>query len=192
MKRTSQSVILVTVLLAMLLMIPGAVGAQQQPSSAMSEKILVDKSALPPELVKSLEVQAKLDEEKAKIETYGKYVGLGKEVGMAMNEGLSALTDNAEKFASTKPGQFTMFIIAYKVLGKDLIQAVFGIIFFLVGTAIFIWMWRRNGIVRRIAVETPKDAPKKYELYEPDSNVQMTYVICYLIFFAIDVLVIFV
>ncbi|MDD5566631.1 MAG: hypothetical protein PHH01_00345 [Patescibacteria group bacterium] len=156
------------------------------PSQGASEQILVSKSQLPPALLEQIETQSKID-------TYGKYVGLGKEVGMAINEGLSALSENAERFANTKPGKFTMFIIAYKVLGKDFLQAIFGILFFVVGVGIFLCMWFKNGITRRIPIEEPRDktAPKRYEVYRPDESAQIAYVVCFVIFLIIDCIVIF-
>ena len=55
-------------------------------------------------------------------ETAGKWIGLGKEVGIAFNETAKSLTLTASEFAKTDLGKFTMFLIAYKIIGTDIIQ----------------------------------------------------------------------
>jgi muconolactone delta-isomerase len=47
----------------------------------------------------------------AKIQTYGKWVGLGKEVGEAVNSSLAAVTDQTARFADTKVGKVTMALV---------------------------------------------------------------------------------
>jgi len=47
------------------------------------------------------------------------WVEFGKNVGTAMDAGLTSLTDHAEKFSKTDVGRFTMAVIAWKVAGRD-------------------------------------------------------------------------
>lgn len=44
-----------------------------------------------------------------------------------MKNGLESVVDVSNKFANTPVGQFTMFIIAWKILGKELLHLVIGI-----------------------------------------------------------------
>ena len=74
------------------------------------------------------------DEQMAKIETYGKWVGIGNEIGIAIKDGLNAVVDVSEKFGNTKVGTFTMYLIAWKVAGKDFVRIFLGLIFAVVIT----------------------------------------------------------
>jgi hypothetical protein len=67
----------------------------------------------------------------------GKWTGVGKEVGTAVKDGLDAVVVEAEKFGTTKVGNFVMIMIAWKIMGRDLIGIVFGIPLLLLG----IWLW---------------------------------------------------
>ena len=153
--------------------------------STASRKILVDASDLPPEVLARIET-------KEKIETYGEYVGLGKEIGTAMNEGLEALTKHTAEFAETKVGRFTMFIIAYKVIGTDLIQFVVGVPLLIAFSVIFIWSWRRNCITRPILKREHPDKTKDFELFEGTEGEKLSYVVVYLISVLLAIAVIFV
>lgn len=76
------------------------------------------------------------------VEKVGAWVGLGKEVGLAVKEGLGALTEETEKFSKTSPGKLTMFIILYKTIGTDLVQLIVGVCFALVWIPVLLWLIR--------------------------------------------------
>jgi hypothetical protein len=108
-----------------------------------------------------------------KIQRYGKWVGLGKEVGTAAREGLSALSDESNKFAETKVGKYVMFIIAFKILGYPITQLIVGLLIFFIGTTIFVIYFLREGISKRyITKETVKDGvtEKVYGMTNTGSN----------------------
>jgi hypothetical protein len=102
------------------------------------------------QLTESQKVQVK--SETVSTQTTG-WIGFGKEVGTAMKEGLSALNDEVNKFSQTDAGHFTMFVIAYKVMGKDILHAVFGIGFTAIFFIMFSFFYYRNCVVRRIVIE---------------------------------------
>lgn len=143
--------------LVFLIVIP-PVFAQQQ-----DENITIKKSDLPPDLLKRIETDTK-------IKTYGAWVGMGKEVGTAVNEGLSALTKNADEFAKTGVGKFTMFMIAWKVIGWQLVHLAFGSFFFVVGIIIFLWSWFLSGRTRRIKIGEDERGKPKYQVTEPSDE----------------------
>jgi len=97
--------------------------AQQQ------EKIVVNVDDLTPEQLQKIKETERLKTMNEKIETYGKWVGVGNEVGVAIKEGLSAVSDVAIKFSDSNVGKFTMVLIAWKVVGKDIVRILLGIIF---------------------------------------------------------------
>ena len=168
--------LLLTVVLA-LLVVP-ITAAAQTPVPA-GGKITVDRSDLPPDLLKQLET-------KRQIETAGKWAGLGREIGLAVNEGLQALTKTADDFSKTGVGRFTMFLIAWKVVGTDFLQLFFGTLFFLTGLVFFVWSWYINARTRRILVNG------KEELVQPSEAVQIGHAIWFIAFILFIVIVIFV
>lgn len=106
------------------------------------------------------------------------WVEVGRNVGVAMREGLSALTDEANKFADTDAGRFTMAVIAWKVAGKDAkelttalidrsVKLVVGVPALITLVIIYLWIMRKSFICHRVVVE--KTGPfwarsKKYEI----------------------------
>lgn len=71
------------------------------------------------------------------------YIGIGKEVGEAVKNGLESVVDVSNKFANTPVGQFTMFIIAWKILGKELLHLVIGIPVYIVLLSLWVHFARR-------------------------------------------------
>lgn len=55
---------------------------------------------------------------KTQAEAAHQYIGIGRELGEAVNASLSAITDQSNKFANTRVGKFTTLIIFYKVCGS--------------------------------------------------------------------------
>lgn len=113
-------------------------------------------------------------EQRAKIETYGKWVGLGKEVGEAVNSSLSAITDQTSKFAQTEVGKFTMFLILYKIAGNDIISLFFSIMVGFGGTFLLWWSYRKYvptaAILSRVTLD---DKGKEVKHYVPAYNGDM-------------------
>src|SRR5688572_23376539 len=51
------------------------------------------------------------------------WVGLGKEVGAAVDGALGAVINSAEKFGKTEVGRFTMFLVMWRFFGNDMLRA---------------------------------------------------------------------
>lgn len=71
------------------------------------------------------------------------YIGIGKEVGEAVKNGLESVVDVSNKFANTPVGQFTMVMIAWKILGKELLHLVVGIPVYIVLLSLWVHFARR-------------------------------------------------
>ncbi len=145
----SRRIIVVAILIA-----TGWAFAQQ--TDQQEKMILVKESDLPATVLEQVRM-------KQQLQSYGEYAGLGREIGTAINEGLKAVTEQTAKFAETKVGKFTMFIIAYKVLGTDIVQFAVGIPLLVVGLIIFVWSYYKNCIPRRILIEKDKEGKKRWE-----------------------------
>lgn len=63
-----------------------------------------------------------------KLEKTSKAVGIGKEIGTAVNETLTAVSDNVIKIADSRAGRIAIGITIWKLLGKDIIGVFIGII----------------------------------------------------------------
>lgn len=112
---------------------------------AQEETVVIKKSSLTAEQLQTIESENAVK----KIENYSKIVGIGKEIGVAINDGLNAVVGSAEKFGKTDVGKFTMLIIGWKFLYKDVIAILIGILsLILVNTIIF--RSYRNLCVRKI------------------------------------------
>lgn len=125
--------------------------------------------------LKLAELEAQKDMEIAKLENkvkqYGDWIGVGGEVGQAIEEGLSAVVGVADEFGKTDVGKFTMILIAWKVMGKDIVKILLGIVFFSVLVFLLSRFYRRTVADRRILTQrTPqgmwKRDDKKYEIVE--------------------------
>jgi hypothetical protein len=154
------------------------------------EKVTINVNDLTPEQRAKVEAQqrleisnAQIEELQKKIDTYGKWVGVGGEIGTAVKEGLSAVVDVADKFGKTDVGRFTMILIAWKVVGKDVVGIVLGLIFFITLTIIIVKVYKRVCMPRKVLTENPgfMKYPKKYEVIEPsvegEESVWMTIIL---------------
>lgn len=136
-------------ILTLVLVISGVVFAQGN-QNQKQEQITVNVSDLDPALVEKIKNEQSIKEVKRKINTYGQWVGMGKELGGAVDGALSSITKHADNMANTNVGKFTMFMIAYKVLGNDVMGITFGFIFWFIGTLLFIWIFYKNGINKHV------------------------------------------
>ena len=154
--------IIFVVTLATLLALSSGVLAQQ--SGNQPRMVTVDVNQLPTAQRDSIlesQYQSEID---AKVKKFGWAAGLGKEIGEGVNESLKAITERTAEFAETKVGKFTMFMVAWKILGGDVIQLGFGLFFFILWIAVWIYSYWRNCITRRVVVEKGKEGVKNWEI----------------------------
>lgn len=121
------------------------------------------------------EADIRIAELEKKLETYGNWVGVGGEVGNAIEEGLTAVVDVADKFGKTDVGVFTMVLVAWKVVGKDVVRILLGLFFFVLVTLLFLKVYRGYYRPKRIMTERTgrgflRRADKKFTLVSPDRD----------------------
>jgi len=114
------------------------------------------------------------------VEVANEWVDFGKNVGTAMREGLSALTDEANKFAGTDAGRFTMVVIAWKVMGKDALSlldrftgVVIGVPLFIAWISIYLYVLRNKFMTRRVVITSEGpfyNRKKTYQLVNENLN----------------------
>jgi hypothetical protein len=115
--------------------------------------IWVRKSDIPPAALQKLENDSKIQGMEKNIEKIGQYVSIGKEIGSAVDTSLGALASHIDKISQTNVGKFTMFMVAWKILGDDLVGYLVGIITLAFFLTIWVWSWRSNFYRRSIPTQ---------------------------------------
>jgi hypothetical protein len=135
-----------------------------------SEKITVNAADLTPDQLAKIKLEQVNAELEKKIETYGKWVGVGGEIGTAVKEGLTAVVDVADKFGSTDVGKFTLVMVAWKVMGKDMVRIFLGLIFIIVFTVFIFRVYRKTFTTYKVSNNSNGIKfwlPKTYTLVTP-------------------------
>jgi hypothetical protein len=131
------------------------------PLRADEEKVTVPRSMLTQNQIKTLDEQG----------SAGKWVGLGKEIGEAVNSSLQAITTQTSNFSQTKVGKLTMVLVVWKMLGNEIIHLTVGFLMLLIFIPLWIWSYRKTCITR--SIKTGKDTYEKIE-YKPGQYDDMT------------------
>lgn len=79
----------------------------------------------------------------ANIQSARAWVGLGKEVGEAINSSLAAVTEQTSKFAETKVGTLTIALVVWRVMGRDVVGIVLGSLLFICVFPVILWSMRK-------------------------------------------------
>jgi len=149
-------------------------------TNAQKRTSKVDISSLSPELQAQIQKEQENITITKEIKQYGEWAGMGKEIGVAVKEGLSALTSEVEKVSKTDVGKLTMFIIAWKVIGDDAKALIFGPILMIFITLIYLYLRKKWYGIKKIktsdaATEGPfwnrkTTRPAEYEIINPNNN----------------------
>ena len=145
-----------------------------------AQKQTVDISKLSPELQAQIQEEQKTVEITEGLKQYGEWAGMGKEIGVAVKEGLSALTSEVENVSKTDAGKLTMFIIAWKVIGDDAKGLIFGPIIMIFITLIYLYLFKKWYGVKKIKIKSEVSegllwnkkiiSPAEYEIINPNDN----------------------
>ena len=138
--------------------------AYAQQAQQSEETVTVPKSMLSKDQLADLAAKNMAD----RVKQYGSWVGIGHEVGVAVNEGLQAVSSQANTFAQTPVGKWTIFIIIFKVIGQQALGVLFAALIIVVGIPLWIWSFRRflpDRVVRRETLDpvSGKVVTREYE-----------------------------
>ncbi len=148
-----------------------------------NQTVTINASDLTPAQLAKIEADKKfaqanfqIEQLQKKVDTYGKWIGVGGEIGTAVKEGLTAVVDVADKFSNTDVGKFTMTLIAWKVIGQDIVRIILGLFFFAVLTIIEIKIYRRVVMPRKELIKDPGflKYPKEYQVVESNCDGEET------------------
>lgn len=110
------------------------------------------------------------------VDGVSQWVGIGREVGIATREGLESVVDVSQKFGGTQVGRFVMFMVAWRVLGKQLLGVVLGIPIWIAGVAMWVYSMRRffwgwQVITRRNADKSVEYTTTAYKFSDGEARV---------------------
>jgi hypothetical protein len=94
---------------------------------------------------------------------------------------LSKITDNAEKFSETKLGNLSLFLIAYKTIGSDILSFVLHILTMIIFMVLFVGHWRKRLVARSEQLHIDNDLNATYKVYVPTWWHLLVWFIVYLI-----------
>lgn len=77
------------------------------------------------------------------IESMSEYAELGKKYGIALSEVAKSVGTTVNELAQTPVGKFMLVMVAYNIMGTDLIGFGFGIVWFTVMIPIWLYMFNR-------------------------------------------------
>lgn len=136
------------------LMLASTAIAQQQDTLQVDITKMSQQELLVYQQLKQKEAQSAMSLENLTPENVNKYAQMGKGMGIAINEGLGAVTTNVEQFSQTSAGKWLMLLITWKVMGTDaigltrtVVQWMVGGLLLIVGIPFWIWIVRRNCVL---------------------------------------------
>lgn len=154
--KTHRTVLAILVLLSL----ATASYAQQNSPASAEETVTIKKGDLTPEQLTKLE-QGKII---AQLGEYKEYAEMGRGIGLAVGESLRSVKDVVVDFSQTDVGRFTLFLVAWKVMARDVLEMgdkvlgyVFGPLLLFVGGAVLIWSYRRQCLPRKFIVKKSKE-----------------------------------
>lgn len=147
-----------------------SVSAQQQ---TQEETVVVKKSDLTADQLAKVQSQ----QIKETLNQYSEYAEMGRGIGLAVGESLKAVKDVAVDFSKTEVGKFTMFLIAWKIMAKDIIDMgdkivgyLLGFPLFFIGGMVMIWSYRRQCLPRRVLIKHTKEGGKEWAIISPNGE----------------------
>ena len=142
------------------------------PAKQKSVLIWVRESDIPASALKDLQRDSKIQKIEKDINKIGEYVGVGKEIGMAVDTCLGALAYHVDKVSKTNVGKFTMFMVGWRIMGQDFVRYLIGILMFFTFISIWIWSWRKNFCRRQVPKVVEKQERKWYQLRAKDKVIE--------------------
>ena len=145
------------------------IGCCPNSCNAQSNVVTVDISKLPLDVQNLINEQNESNVITQKLETYGKWAGMGKEIGVAAREGLTAVKDVTLEVADTNVGKTVLWLIIWNVAGRDAVGIIIGLLFGIIGTFLITKSYFRSFSNKRLETKTgfflwPK---KEYVYFSP-------------------------
>lgn len=151
-----------------------AIGAAMfAPTATMAqEAITIETKGLTTDQLRALQTQAdtmRAESPEAQttqtLERIQMYVEVGKGIGAGLGEAARGLGVAVNEFAGTPVGKITMFLIAYKVIGGEIIDLALGIIWFAITIPLWVSLFRKICLYESVK-EVVVDGKVKERIYK--------------------------
>lgn len=109
-----------------------------------------DYNTLSPAAKAEIDKQMKENTITQQIETYGAWAGIGKEIGVAAREGLTAVKDVTLDLSESELGKTVMLLIVWKVAGIDMLRILIGFIIAMIATIFVVKSYMRSFATRKV------------------------------------------
>lgn len=142
------------------------------PSANAQQSVAIDIDKLSPEAKAQITDQIIEDAVTEKLKTYGKWAGMGKEIGIATREGLTAVKDVTLEVADSNLGKTIIWLVVWKVAGVEVIRMIVGIIIMIFVTIAVYKSYFRSFSTRGLLTKTGTFLwhTKTYEAVDPEDN----------------------
>ncbi len=153
--------------------------------------------------MKAMQAKSALSMENLTPDKIDRYAQMGKGLGIAINEGLGAVTKNVEQFSQTSAGKWLMVLITWKVMGEDAIglartamQWTIGGGLLVIGLPFWIWIIKRNCVNRPVIKVEKTGFWTKNIIYADKLPIHEDYTIaygaCFLIYMGMTAAIMFI
>lgn len=113
------------------------------------------------ELKKKCVEVSKVQQAAPDVSDIAEYAELGKKYGIALSEVAKSIGTTVNELAQTPVGKFMLVMVAYKVMGEDLIGIVGGVVWFSTMIPLWIFMFYKLVFSTRKVVEKFNEAGKR-------------------------------
>lgn len=112
-----------------------------------------------------------------------------------LDSSLSSISKNTNKFYETPVGFWAVWGTFYHYVGDEILTYLLVLLFLIIITGLFLWLWHKNGIHKTVAIDPmlePVDTTDKttadivkYELKPSNINMQFWLLVTYIVLFFI-------
>ena len=140
--------------------------------TANGQSVAVDLDKLSPEVKAQITEQILDDAVTKRLKTYGKWAGMGKEIGIAAEGALTAVKDITLEVAESDLGKTIMFLVIWKVAGVEIIRIIIGLLIMIFITIVagksYFRSFNTRAVIEKSGFFLWKT--KKYERINPNEN----------------------
>src|SRR5689334_13431497 len=122
MRRVMMAILVVLVVFGSSLSAQTAAAVAATAQQGGADTVVVKKSDLTADQLARISQQQQQQQVKESLGIYEEYGAMGRGVGAALGEGLRSVKDVAVELSETRVGKFAMFLIAWRVMAKDILD----------------------------------------------------------------------
>lgn len=130
-----------------------AASAAISDSTAATEWIVLKESSLDSVTLNYFKQKGMVSYATPKQENSSVFVRVVSYLGKLLDSSLSSISGNSNKFYNTPVGFWVIWGVFYHYTGGEILQYLLTLLYLIVITVLFLWLWRKNGIHKIVPVE---------------------------------------